>query len=167
MRLEKNMRKLSYFGATTAVLLAVAFATPARAAAPSGQYTVATGTVYDTKTKLTWQRAVPSTTYTWAAASTYCAGVGTSLGGSGWRLPTVKELLTLFDLYATAAPPIDATAFPATPAQFFWSSTAYISPNPTMMSISAAWGLSFSSVAVATRPSSESTSSTNVVRCVR
>ena len=37
-----------------------------RANAPAGRYTTpASGTVYDTKTKLTWQQAVPTTTYTW------------------------------------------------------------------------------------------------------
>ena len=57
--------------------------------APDNRYTVASGTVYDTKTKLTWQQVVPWTTYSWADAKTYCAGL--SLAGTGWRLPTVKD----------------------------------------------------------------------------
>jgi hypothetical protein len=55
-------------------------------------YTAAGGTVYDAKTKLTWQQTVSSSMYTWADAKTYCAGVGTSLGGTGWRLPREQEM---------------------------------------------------------------------------
>jgi hypothetical protein len=83
-------------------IIAVALPTSADASAPAGRYVVTNGgtgngTVYDTKTKLTWQQTVSSTTYTWADAKTYCAGVGTSLGGTGWRLPTLKELQTIVD----------------------------------------------------------------------
>ena len=60
--------------------------------APMGRYTLTndkmlTGTVYDNKTKLTWQQAVPSTTYNWSAAMSYCTGNVGALPGSGWRLP--------------------------------------------------------------------------------
>ncbi|MBN2575724.1 MAG: DUF1566 domain-containing protein [Deltaproteobacteria bacterium] len=92
----------------------------ARADAPAGRYTIANGTVYDTRTKLTWQQAVPSTTYTWANAKTYCAGL--PLPGTGWRLPTAKELQTIVD-ESRSAPSIDTTAFPSTPSTWFWSSS--------------------------------------------
>lgn len=64
----------------------------ARAAAPTGRYIVGADTVVDTVSRLTWQRAVASSTYTFSAAGAYCQTV--SLGGfaSGWRLPTIKEL---------------------------------------------------------------------------
>jgi hypothetical protein len=83
---------------------------PAVATAPTGRFMVTSGsggnngTVYDTKTKLTWQQTVTSTTYTWANAKTYCAGVGSSLGGTGWRLPTVKELQSILDFTLTSTP---------------------------------------------------------------
>jgi Protein of unknown function (DUF1566) len=55
-------------------------------------------------TKLTWQRSVPATTYAWDDARTLCSsGEVTSLGDSGWRLPTKKELMTLVD-YSVAPP---------------------------------------------------------------
>jgi hypothetical protein len=44
---------------------------------------------------------------------------------SGWRLPTVNELLTIVDYHA-ASPAIDSTAFPLTPSEFFWTSTPYV-----------------------------------------
>ncbi len=47
--------------------------------------------IVDFQTKLTWQRSVVSTTADWATANLYCQS---TFGG---RLPTIKELLTLFD----------------------------------------------------------------------
>ena len=74
-------------------LATVAFTRSADANAPAGRYTTSSGTVYDTKTKLTWQQAVAPGTYAWAGAKAYCAGL--NLGGTGWRLPTIKELQTI------------------------------------------------------------------------
>jgi hypothetical protein len=112
------------------------FASSVGAAAPAGRYTVSVGTVTDTKTKLTWQRVVPSTPRTWADAMAYCAGVGASLGSTGWRLPTRKELQTIIDESRTD-PAIDPTAFPDTPAGAFWSS------SPVVGSPSYAWNVYF------------------------
>ena len=44
--------------------------------------------------------------------------------GIAWRLPNVKELSSIVDI-SLSNPAIDATAFPATPADAFWSA----SPN--------------------------------------
>jgi hypothetical protein len=124
------------------------------APAPAGRYTTTGGTVYDTKTKLTWQQAVPSTTYTWTGAKAYCAGL--NLGGTGWRLPTVKELQTIVDDSRTS-PSIDTAAFPSTPADYFWSS------SPLAGSSSGAWGVGFGYGYT----SSFVVSDTSLVRCVR
>jgi Protein of unknown function (DUF1566) len=97
-------------------------ASDARANAPPGRYSIANGTVTDTATKLVWQQAVDPGTYTWAQAKSYCAGL--SLAGGGWRVPSVKELMTLVDFsVASPGPTIDTTAFPNTPAYYFWSSS--------------------------------------------
>jgi hypothetical protein len=117
-------------GAVIAII-AITLPTSADANAPAGQYVVAAGgnvngTVYDTKTKLTWQQTALSTKYTWASAKTYCAGVGTSLGGTGWRLPTIKELMTIVDYSQATGPMIDPNAFPGTPSAIFWSSSPSI-----------------------------------------
>lgn len=110
---------LAFAGAVSVAGLAV----PAHADAPVGRYTVSGGTVYDTKTKLTWQQAVQMPAMYGAAGQTYCATVSSTLGGSGWRLPTIKELATLVDYSQTTGTAIDQNYFPNTPADWFWSST--------------------------------------------
>jgi hypothetical protein len=84
--------------------------------------------------------------------------VGTSLGGTGWRLPTIKELQSIVDLSQTAAPYIDPTAFPSTPSNYFWSS------SPLAGSSSDAWNVSFGNGATYGTAVSGSYS---YVRCVR
>jgi hypothetical protein len=101
-------------------VVSVVFGTSAEANAPAGRYTTTGGTVFDTKTKLTWQQTTPAAVYAWAAAKTYCQTL--SLAGTGWRLPTMKELQTIVD-YSLVFPSIDQTAFPATPSSYFWSSS--------------------------------------------
>jgi hypothetical protein len=95
---------------------------PLRAAAdaPPGRYTVSNGTVYDTRTKLTWQQTVDVTGYTFADAATHCATL--PLDGGGWRLPKASELRTIVDVM-NYMPAIDPVAFPATPLGYFWTST--------------------------------------------
>ena len=121
---------------------ACALALPASSAsanAPAGRYSVAGGTVTDTATKLVWQQAVDPGTYTFSAAQTYCAGL--ALGGGGWRVPSVKELMTLVDFsVASPGPTIDATAFPNTPATNFWY---FWSSSPLADNSSGAWSVSF------------------------
>ena len=92
--------------------------------APAGRYQIVTpGTVYDTKTKLTWQH--PSADA--GAWSPLAGGWSQAISGctGGWRLPTANELLTLIDFSQATAPVIDRAFFPGTPATFpafFWSS---------------------------------------------
>lgn len=56
---------------------------------------------------------------------------------SDWRLPTLKELLSLLNAGATH-PAIDATYFPNTQPTAYWSSTTYAP------SVAAAWSVDFS-----------------------
>jgi hypothetical protein len=87
-----------------------------------GTYSLPTaGTVRDEVSKLLWQRTVPTPTYNWADAKRYCAGL-TLDGISGWRLPTVIELVSLLD-YTRSGPAIYAVPFPSTPSEAFWTST--------------------------------------------
>jgi len=101
------------------------------------------GTVTDNVTQLMWQKTVNVNTYTFASAKTYCANTLSNQGLAhhhDWRLPSRIELLSLvnYDI-ASPGPTIDSTAFPNTPAAFFWSSTSFaITP-------SAAWFVSFGS----------------------
>ena len=133
----------------------------------SGEFVVSADglTVTDTITGLVWQRDGSGTrtgcsgsdklTCTWEEARAYCASL--TLGGvSGWRLPARMELLTIVD-FTTTDPPIDPTAFPNTPADHFWTSSAYAG------SASDAWGIFFAEGQLVVYDRSN----TYYVRCVR
>ncbi len=60
-------------------------------------YTTTAETVVDNVTGLEWQRVNPSTGYTWYEAKAYCEGLSLA-GRSGWRLPTLIELVSTVDL---------------------------------------------------------------------
>ena len=139
-----------------AAVISVTLTATADASAPTGRYTVASGTVYDTKTKLTWQQSVPSTAYAWADANIYCAAIGATLGASGWRLPTFRELITIVDFSQSTMPTIDTTAFPGTPAVNFWTLTPAPGSSTTAMHVS------FGNGSVNTNALSD----LNAVRCV-
>lgn len=151
-----------------AFILVVAFGRLAEADAPTGRYTTSAGTVYDSKTKLTWQQTSPSTAHALALgdAAAYCAGLSSTLGGSGWRLPTLKELLTIVDYSqltnGMVMPPQLATdpvfLYPSAPLPFFWSSTAS-AQNPA----TAGWAVNFAAGTQQASPTSTQYS----IRCVR
>jgi hypothetical protein len=127
-----------------------------RASAPAGRYTIANGTVYDTKTKLTWQQGISATTYTQADASTYCSAL--PLNGVKWRLPTMRELTTIVDLsVAPPGPTIDSAAFPGTPQAYFWSSTPYSGLPGSAWSVHFYYGFSYGNTVT----------DTSYARCVR
>jgi hypothetical protein len=165
-----GMKTLVCVLGSVAFVTAVAFSRLAGANAPTGRYTASGGTVYDTKTKLTWQQTSPSAMYALqgGAAATYCAGLSATLGGSGWRVPTVKELLTIMDYSqltnGMTMPPAVAwdSVFQFTgggvPPLYYWSSTAS-AQNP----LTAAWAVNFMNSAISPNP----ISSANAVRCVR
>ncbi len=111
-------------------------------------YTVnaAEGTVTDTVTGLIWDQCSwgqsgactgTASTHTWSQA----LGVAVTANGQNykghndWRLPSLTELRSLVapamsnPVISVTAPLIDTTAFPATPANRFWSSTVS-APSP-------------------------------------
>ena len=117
---------------------------------PTTRFAVlAGGLVRDTLTQLVWQQTASSTTMNWADAKTYCSSVGL-------RLPTVKELDSLVDLTVTSGATIDPTAFPNTPAEWFWTSSPPGSPSH-------AWFVSFSDGSSGADVITDS----SYVRCVR
>jgi Protein of unknown function (DUF1566) len=108
--------------------------------------------VTDTRTGLVWQRSIAASKYTWTAALSHCPA-----RGAGWRLPTLKELLTLIDP-ATSFPAIDRAAFPSTPqSEAFWSATPAVGAEPFV-----AWYVEFLNGNASMRSDGELT-----VRCVR
>jgi hypothetical protein len=92
------------------------------------------GTIKDQATSLVWQKCSQglsgtscssgtATTATWANAVSYCNSL--SLASKTWRLPNVNELISIIDYIKSGSPRIDTTAFPATVASEYWSSTTY------------------------------------------
>jgi len=112
------------------------------------------GTITDNVTGLLWQKQDDGTTCTWDAANTYCAGL--SLTGTGWRVPTRRELMSIVD-YGKYSPSINGTYFPNTQSSWYWSSTTYAS-NTTY-----AWNVYFGNGYVYVNYKT----STGYVRCVR
>jgi hypothetical protein len=107
--------------AAALALGAATLAATAAAEAPPGRYVVEEGTVTDSRTRLTWQRAPDLTPRPWSQAEAYCGSL--DLHGKGWRLPSVKELLTIVD-ESRWGPAIDPVAFPSTPSDHFWTSSS-------------------------------------------
>ena len=92
------------------------------------------GTVTDSHTGLTWQQGEPGG-MSWGMALDFCEGL--ELGDAiDWRLPNVKELLSLTD-QTRFHPAVDPTFFPGVQTSEYWSSTtdAY---NPEL-----AWPVDF------------------------
>lgn len=100
------------------------------------------GTVTDTETGLMWDKCTwsqpalspsdcsgtPTTwIYNWtdALAVAVTANTSSHRGYGDWRLPNKNELESLVDIRGGTPPAIDATAFPNTPANYYWSSTTY------------------------------------------
>ncbi len=126
------------------------------AAVPPLRYTRddAAMVVRDGATGRTWQMFPAPGEYTWADAQAYCQGL--TLQSERWRLPTIKELLTIVDP-TSSDPAIDLAIFPSTPAARFWSSTGRVATPDTYWTVRFDFG--GSSTHYAGDPAS--------VRCVR
>jgi hypothetical protein len=104
------------------------------------------GLVRDTRTSLTWQQRASIASLAWTDAKDYCASAG-----SGFRLPTVKELELLVDFTRGVGPSprpmLDQTAFPGASAEAFWTSSDlgpnFWSSSPYAASSGEVWWVSF------------------------
>jgi hypothetical protein len=77
------------------------------------------GTILDTQTGLMWSSNFTEN-LTWKQAIDFASKL--ELGGlSDWRVPTVKEFMTLIE-YAALDP---ASSFPGMPSESFWTSQLY------------------------------------------
>lgn len=152
--MNRHRRSATLLIFAAALAFAASWADHGRADAPPGHYTVSNGNVYDTKTKLTWQQTISTSSFTWADAQTYCANL--NLNGTNWRVPSAGELQTLLD-ETQVVPSIDTTAFPGTPSDRFWTSTRWAA------SASYAWTVDFH----AGRTRWSNTTYAYRVRCVR
>ncbi len=91
--------------------------------ADSSRYDIQADVVRDARTRLMWQRQVPSDKLSLLAAGQYCADLGLA-GHDDWRLPSMQEFQTIVD-EGRNNPAIDGAAFPDTPSDGFWSGTGW------------------------------------------
>jgi len=77
--------------------------------------------VTDNHTGLIWQRGDDGNLYTYAQAGPHCAGFKSAEAATGWRLPSVVELMTLIDegIYLPSISP----NFAGAQSNNYWSST--------------------------------------------
>ena len=134
------------------------------AAAPADQYgffKADTAEIQDDHTKLTWERWPDQTQMrNFDEAVGYCV----VKPGSGWRLPTAKELLTIVDEETNGTfengqivyRAIDRNAFPNTPRANFWTASPHFS-KPEV------WVVNFETGLTGSRGKLE----TAYVRCVK
>ncbi|MES3026035.1 MAG: DUF1566 domain-containing protein [Pseudomonadota bacterium] len=110
------------------------------ASTPDARFVVSGETVSDSATGLIWKRCAEGLTGadcaggaalsgSWAEALARVAAVNAApatLGANSadWRLPNRNELASLVERKC-AAPAINATIFPRTPAQSFWTGSPY------------------------------------------
>jgi hypothetical protein len=114
------------------------------------------GLVTDRRTGLTWQRTVSTTRYNWENAKVHCTGLG-----GGFRLPALKELLTLVDP-TRHEPATDPTTFPGQSDYVLWSSSPFPAIQP-VSNLPTAWLVTFDDGAPSIRVRNEGWQ----VRCVR
>ena len=113
-------------------------------------------TVIDENLRLEWQQTIPMDKYKWNDAIKYCEELAYG-GHDDWRLPTVKELVSIVDK-GNEDLTIDTISFPGTPPSNFWALSEYLGSS------SYAWRIGFcSSCGVGKDP----TYDTQYVRCVR
>ncbi|MDP4028452.1 MAG: DUF1566 domain-containing protein [Gallionella sp.] len=136
------IRPSRFFKSGALALLALLFALPAQAAYNDNN----DGTVTDTVTGLMWDKcswgqsnnvtcaggAASTHTWTQALGVAVSANSASYKGHNDWRLPNRNELESLVKI-DVSDPAIDATAFPNTVSDWYWTSTNY-APDPT-----AAW----------------------------
>ncbi|MDO8806667.1 MAG: DUF1566 domain-containing protein [Elusimicrobiota bacterium] len=90
----------------------------------------------DNRTGLMWVTnpvdAAISGTYLWEDAIDACEGLigsaGTYAGYNDWRLPNIRELMSIVD-YQNVSPAINTAYFLNPVGAFYWSSTSYVQDN--------------------------------------
>ena len=150
------------------------------------------GTVTDNNTGLMWQQVPPEAFYSWEAAQAYADSLVLA-GYDDWRLPTMKESISLSDFTGSSRPEIDqpyidtayftmydpqlVTTFVPASAENpnrpkrnidgqFWSSNAYV--GRTMNNNTSTFGFNFIDGRIKSYPNGvDGPTGTCFVRCVR
>lgn len=98
------------------------------------------GTITDNRTGLTWQQADAATVMSWEEAIAYAESL--SLGGfDDWRLPNIKELVSLND-EGRVRPSLNTSYFAAPSSALFWSSTTQFNQTPNAWTVDFTFGIS-------------------------
>ncbi|RHX92653.1 DUF1566 domain-containing protein [Leptospira stimsonii] len=125
------------------LLLIILFGLESKITAIGGAYSdLGDGTIQDAGNRLLWRKCIrgrgtagmnytdcgtssgPAESSNWTNALSYCRNLGTTLGdGRQWRLPSVKELISIVDYRVTSMPIINASLFPNTTTGRYWTST--------------------------------------------
>ncbi len=92
---------------------------------PKDRYVVSSGTARDVRTGTTWRTTALATAMKLDDAKAACAAI--TADGGGWRLPNVRELVTLVD-EAREVAPMTPAIFDAGPKARYWSSTIRANP---------------------------------------
>ena len=108
---------------------------------PDMRFVISGDEVKDLVTNLTWKRCAQGQTWNSGAAS--CTGASSTFtwsqalseANSGWRLPNVKELLSLVEV-SCHSPAINETIFPDSDSEYFWTASPYVNNAQT-------WSVSF------------------------
>jgi hypothetical protein len=86
------------------------------------RFSISNHTTLDTSTGVRWQRGTAPAVMNSDDAQAYCAML--SLDGlTGWRLPTIRELASIYDETGYKAPLYDTTTFALASGDEYWSST--------------------------------------------
>ena len=86
-------------------------------------------TITDNVTGLMWQKSPSNTAYNWEQALSFAENLTTATY-SDWRLPNIKELVSL-NSETTNAPSINTSFFPTIVSAKYWSSTTLFAPAAT------------------------------------
>lgn len=89
---------------------------------PQAYQAMGSDLVRDQVTGLVWLKSPVDGFHTWDEATRACQDLSSG-GEDDFRLPTRLELVTLVD-FRYSDPAIDKTAFPGTPSEAFWTSSA-------------------------------------------
>ena len=112
-----NSRRSALLALTTvaAMVGVILRPSPGRTDAPAGRYTIpGDGTVHDTATTLTWQRAANMTGMVWASAGPYCAGLTSPAAADGGylRSKSSRRCSTILALVRRSSTPSRFRGFP-------------------------------------------------------
>ncbi|MBH2006834.1 MAG: DUF1566 domain-containing protein [Myxococcaceae bacterium] len=99
----------------------------------TNRYSISNGMVLDTLTGIRWEQVPSASKMNFTVAQHYCTQRNTG-GYSGWRVPNVVEIMTMYDP-TLPAPYVNTTVFSGTTSDHFWSS------SPRIGNIGSAWQL--------------------------